>query len=87
MQQFIKTKLFSLMAEATKRDVSVTDREQSYVAFANAVFAGVKTPEKALPHNSLCYAKAELVFLRKKTGSGEKKSAGTVVYREGYMPH
>ena len=64
MQQFTETGLISLIKEASKRSVSILEWEQSYKAFASAVFAANAEPEKLVVHNSLCYAKAEFAFWR-----------------------
>ncbi|GHT39139.1 hypothetical protein FACS189437_01670 [Bacteroidia bacterium] len=72
MQQFVETKLVSLIKESTQRNVSEEEWEQSYDAFASALFAAKAKMERLAFHNSLCYAKAELVFWRSQSGLKKK---------------
>jgi hypothetical protein len=62
MQQLIKTKLFSLIKESTKRSIPVSEWEKVYESFADILFAASTKSERGVLHNSLCYAKAELAF-------------------------
>jgi hypothetical protein len=71
MKQFVHSKLFSLFAESVRESVPATQWEQSYEAFAVAVFAAsVKSNNCKDFHKSLCYTSVELASL---TGVSEKK--------------
>lgn len=75
MEQFVKTKLFSLFAEsAAGEKVSAKQWEQSYNAFAAKVFEAGAKKKRVVLYNSLCFARTELACWQspdgfKKTGS------------------
>ena len=75
MTKFVKTELMNLFRESVTREVSITEWELSYVAFAGELFAVIAKSERIGIHNSLCFVKAELAFwqhqlgLKKKCGS------------------
>ena len=72
MNQFIKTGLMNLFRESTTREVSISEWEQSYVAFASELFAVSAKSERIVLYNSLCFVKAELVFWQTQLGLGKK---------------
>jgi hypothetical protein len=65
MQRFIKTGLVSLIKESAKESVSTEEWEQSYEAFASALFETNVKSCKLVQHNALCYVKAEFVFWKR----------------------
>ena len=72
MQQFIETRLMSLIKESIKRSVSITEWEQSYEAFSDALFATNKKSERLVIHNSLCYVKVEFIFWQRQNSLKKK---------------
>ena len=76
MNLFIQTGLINLFRESTLRDVSITEWELSYVAFAGELFAVSAKSESIVLHNSLCFVKAELAFWQ--TQLGLKKKCGSL---------
>jgi hypothetical protein len=72
MQQFIETRLMSLIKESIKRNVSITEWERAYEAFASTIFAASAKSERAVLHNSLCYAKVEFTFWQRKNSLKKK---------------
>ena len=78
MNQFINTRLFNLFKESTTREVSITEWELSYVAFAGELFAVSAKSERIVLHNSLCFVKAKLAFWQTQLGLGKKYGSPAV---------
>jgi hypothetical protein len=76
MQRFIKTELVSLIKESTQGSVSIEEWEQSYEAFASALFETNAKPCEPMKYNALCYVKAEFVFWK---GQNSLKNNETVL--------
>ena len=72
MQQFIETRLMSLIKESIERSVSIAEWEQSYEAFASAIFTAIRKSEKIVLHNSLCYTKVELIIWQRQNSLKKK---------------
>jgi hypothetical protein len=72
MKQFISTKLFLALQEASQKntDIDVHALENSYGEFANLLFKGCTAVDKSAYHSILVYTRVELANL---TGVSGKK--------------
>ena len=74
MNQFVKTKLFFLIEEATERNIPLAEWKKSYKAFARAVFAASTKLERVVLHNSLRFTRAELAYRQSQSHPKKKRT-------------
>jgi hypothetical protein len=72
MKQFISTKLFLALQEASQKDIDIEVQvlESSYDGFVNLLFKDCTVADRSAHHNILVYTRVELANL---TGVSGKK--------------